>query len=344
MSDSTSTAQKIILQTKEHWRKICSMAFCSALIIYLLILPVPRYYSCTITLAPELGSNAKGGSLSSIASSFGVKLDNSAFNDAISPMLYPELIKSNDFTKSLLLSNISTKDGKIKALYYDYLANNQKKAFYLAPISWISDIFSPKDENSVKSKEINTFKLTKKQTRVFSKVKGNIGCSVDIKTDLITISVEDQDPLVAATMANVVSKNLQQFIIKYRTNKSRIDMNYFKKLTIQAKQEYERARQRYSSFSDANMEVMLESYKSKINDLENDMQLKFNTYTSLNNQLQSAQAKVQESTPAFTVIQSASVPVKPAGPKRMAISITLTLLVVIVYIFTINRNILFPKQ
>ena len=51
--------------------------------------------------------------------------------------------------------------------------------------------------------------------------------------------------------------------------------------------------------------------------MENDMQLKFNAYTSVNNQLQAAKAKVQEKTPAFTVLKGASVPIKPAGPKRM---------------------------
>ena len=47
------------------------------------------------------------------------------------------------------------------------------------------------------------------------------------------------------------------------------------------------------------------------------MQLKYNTYSTLNTQLQAAKAKVQERTPAFTTIKGASVPIKPAGPKRM---------------------------
>ena len=41
------------------------------------------------------------------------------------------------------------------------------------------------------------------------------------------------------------------------------------------------------------------------------------TYNGLLVQLQTAEAKVQENTPAFTIIQGASVPIKPAGPKRM---------------------------
>ena len=58
-------------------------------------------------------------------------------------------------------------------------------------------------------------------------------------------------------------------------------------------------------------------YRAKQNDLENDMQLKYNTYTTINTQLQAAKAKVQEKTTAFTVLKGAAVPIKPTGPKRM---------------------------
>ena len=46
------------------------------------------------------------------------------------------------------------------------------------------------------------------------------------------------------------------------------------------------------------------------------MQLQFNNYNSIAQQLQIAEAKVQEETPAFTTLQSATVPVKKAGPAR----------------------------
>ncbi|WP_249112173.1 hypothetical protein [Prevotella melaninogenica] len=65
------------------------------------------------------------------------------------------------------------------------------------------------------------------------------------------------------------------------------------------------------------MDVVLESVRLKQNDLENDMQLKYNTYTTLVAQLKAADAKLQEHTPVFTTIQGAEVPVKPSGPKRV---------------------------
>ena len=84
---------------------------------------------------------------------------------------------------------------------------------------------------------------------------------------------------------------------------------------MEAKRRYEHARQLYGAFSDANQEVILESVRSKQEDLENDMQLQFNNYNALAASLQAAYARVQAVTPVFTTLQSATVPTQKTGPK-----------------------------
>ena len=85
---------------------------------------------------------------------------------------------------------------------------------------------------------------------------------------------------------------------------------------------------------------MLATYQSKVESLENDMQAKYNIYTAMSAQMQASQAKLQEATPAFTVIESASVPHKPAGPKRMLISIFMAILA----FFIVSGKILMKKE
>ena len=71
------------------------------------------------------------------------------------------------------------------------------------------------------------------------------------------------------------------------------------------------------------------------------MQLKYNTYTTLMTQYQMAKAKVQERTPAFTLVQGAAVPIKPAGPKRMFFVGGMCLLsIVLISIYSIKDIIL----
>ena len=80
-----------------------------------------------------------------------------------------------------------------------------------------------------------------------------------------------------------------------------------------------KARQQYASYADANQELVLQTYKTKQDDLENDMQLKYNAYTQVYEQLQLSRAKVQERTPAFTIVQSASVPVKHSNKSKLMV-------------------------
>ena len=56
------------------------------------------------------------------------------------------------------------------------------------------------------------------------------------------------------------------------------------------------------------------------------MQIQYNAYTQVAAQLMAAEAKVQEDTPAFTTLQSATVPVKKTGPKRSIICLVIMFL------------------
>lgn len=99
-----------------------------------------------------------------------------------------------------------------------------------------------------------------------------------------------------------------------------------KSLLQRQKHHTKKARQLYGSYSDSNMDVVLESIRAKQNDLENDMQLKYNNYSTLSTQLQLAKAKVQERTPAFSLIKGAVVPLRPESPKRMIFVLLMTFL------------------
>jgi len=72
--------------------------------------------------------------------------------------------------------------------------------------------------------------------------------------------------------------------------------------------------------------------------MENDMQLKYNNYTAYNTQLQAAIAKLQERTPAFSILKGAAIPVKPAGPKRMIFVATMLILAFVVKAFWLVKS------
>lgn len=314
----------------------------------LYIFPQPRYYRCSVKLAPEATSENVAGGLSSLASQFGVNLGG-ATQDAIYPLLYPDVVSSNEFTIGLLGINVKSVDGLVNTDYYNYMSKLQKKNPITAPVKKmmrsVTKLFASKDQPGPPSKGagMSAFRMSKKDSELLDQIKANISCDVDKKTEVITIKVEDQDPLICATMADSVRNHLQTFITKYRTNKARVDVEHYEKLAKQSKREYEYCVREYSAYCDANQDVMLQSFISKRDELENEMQLKFNAYSAMRTQLEAMRAKLQEKTPAFTTIESATVPVKPAGPKRIIFIFGMCFLATFVTALWLARKQLFTK-
>ena len=283
------------------------------------ILPQPRYYVCEVKLAPEMSGTDVSGGISSLASSFGFNLGNLSGNDAIYPLLYPDLFKSPEFTTELFNIKVKTIDGRVSTDYYTYLAKHQKKNPLTLPFVRLVDWLKSFGEKSSKDDGTahNPFRLNKKEQAIMLNVQKNILCSIDKKTDVISISVKDQDALVCATMADSVMLHLQDFITKYRTQKARLDLDYYQHLSDSARLEYVKAQRAYSDYCDSHNNILLQASISQRDRLENELSMSLNTYQAMTTQLQAMKAKVQERTPVFSTLQSATVPIKPAGPKRM---------------------------
>ena len=313
------------LKHRKLYYKVLGIAFVVALVI---VFSIPKTYTCEVMLAPELSTARSTNSLSSLARSFGMRLGSNLLgngSEALMPNLYPDLMNSVDFMTSLFDIQVCAEDSITPKSYYDYLVNDQKRPWWSAAIGGtigaIADLFASEDtvELAAANRKVNPFKLTKRQTRIVKVISNKVVCDVDQKTLVITIDVTDQDPVVCATVADSVKARLQQFITDYRTNKSRIDYEYNKKLVAEAKERYDKARQRYVEFADANQDIILQSVRTKLADLENEMQLQFNAYQTYVAAAQNAEAQVQQDTPAFMTLQSATVPIKPTGPKKKRI-------------------------
>lgn len=316
------------LVLKEIWKRR-KLYFIGLPIVFILsclyIICIPRTYTSETKMAPEVDSPTSGGALGSIASSFGFDLSEIQTSDAITPLLYPQLIDDNGFVSELFSIKVASQKGDIKTDLYTYYKQYQQYPWWSKVIGGITDLFKTKTLNEKSSAKFDPYVLTKKEDDIMSSIRNSIKISVDKKSGVITIITKAQDALICKTIADSVRGHLQQYITRYRTNKARKDYVYYKNLTEEAKAQYEKARRLYGGYADANTDIVLESFRSKQNDLENDMQLKFNTYSTLNTQLQAAKAKIQEKTPAFTLIQGALVPIKASEPKRMFFVLGMTI-------------------
>lgn len=279
----------------------------------------PKSYTSQVMLAPEISAGGVNlpGNLSDIASNFGIDLNNKSSIDAIYPEIYPSIVSSTDFLLGLFNVPVHLKDSSTTKTYKDHLLNDQKVPFYDYPKNWIlSHLTSNKENANFNANDSDKLRISKADWDLCGSINNSILCTVDKKTSVISISVTDTDPMVATILADTIQHRLQTYITQYRTKKTRNDVEYYKKLMTKAKKDYETVRRHYTAYSDSNIDVVLESVKSKTEDIENDMQLKYNTYTALNSQYQAAVAKLLDRTPAFTIIQKPYMPYRASSTPR----------------------------
>lgn len=319
--------RKILKDMRKHKRKYFIVLPVIFIITAILSMALPNYYRCTVKLSPEMSSMKGNMGLLSLYSMGSSAMTPGLGSEALYPMLYPEVVKSTDFQTSLFHIPV-TIESRNKSLpprtmtYYDYLLNEQKSPWWgkvvAAPFILLGKILPQEEEDTDTNVRdtLDPFRLTKKQAKIAKAIGNKVTCEVDKKTMVITINVTDQSPVVAAVMADSVKVYLQKFITDYRTSKARGDLAYSKILYQEAKVRYDNARKEYSRYVDANTNVILQTVRQRQIDLENELQIQYNAYMQVANQVLAAEAKVQEETPAFTTIQSASVPVRKAGPSR----------------------------
>lgn|SRR5574344_937215 len=286
-----------------------------------------KEYTSSVVLAPEVTSMGMSQNISDLAGMVGLNVGGNGNSvDAIYPEIYPDVFASTDFAIKLFNIPVKVSKENVTKTYYQHLKTDIKTPFWSYPGIWISKLFSSKSNKLPQSNKIDPSNLTKEQASICNTIIGSIGCQLNKGTNVITISATDTDPMVAACLADTLQRRLQEYITVYRTKKARNDLNYAKRLNSEAKAQYIKAQQTYASYTDANTDAILQSYKSRMEYLENEMQLKFNNYTQTTQQVVQALAKVQENSPAFTIIQRATVPIQASStPRSMMVLISIFL-------------------
>lgn len=310
------TGRKFILKT-------CGYA---ALVGLVIAFSIPKEYTATATIAPEMSDSKSGGGLSSLAAMAGINMSASSSADAIYPDLYPDIVASTPFITELFDMRVNDLNNKIDTTLYGYLSAYQRVPWWnsvtSAPfqaLGWIVSLFS--EEKSGDKTQLDLFHLTSQEAGIVGALSQRINISVDKKTGLIILSVRMQDARIAACLTDTVMSKLQSYVTEYRTNKARKDFQFQQQLFERKKKEYEKAQDEYARFVDANKNIILLSYRAEQERLENEMRLAYNMYSSVAQQLQVSEAKVQEITPIYTVVEPATIPINASKPSKSMILI-----------------------
>ena len=297
----------------------------------IIALSIPKQYTVTVTLSPEMGSDAKAsGGLASLASSF-LGTGATSSPDALNATLAPDIVASTPFILELFNTKVQTLDGKLDTTLVAYL-DEQKQPWWgyikAAPGMAIGAIKSLFAEETDTTTVLNPFQLTKEESEKVEGLRKALTANVDKKTAMTTLTVTMQDPKVTAIVADSVVAKLQQYIIDYRIKKAKEDCAYLEQLYKERQQEYYDAQSKYAHYFDSNRNIAFQRVRAEQERLQNDMNLAYQVYSQVAQQLQVARAKIQEEKPVFAVVEPATVPLQPSGTSRKVILIGVVFLAV----------------
>ena len=321
-------------------KKIYKAAGIGLIIGVIVAISIPKQYTVEVTLSPEMGNN-KGGGLSGLAASFlGSGVSMGEGTDALNASLSADIVSSTPFL--LELSNIKVPvSGSEKISLSSYLDEESSPwwsyviGFPGMVIGGVKSLFIEDEDESIFSDKASqgTIELSKKESQKIESLKKKIVASVDKKTSMTSVTATFQDSKIAAVVADSVVKKLQEYIIDYRTSKSKEDCLYLEKLFKERQQEYYVAQKKYADYMDSHDNIILQSVRTEQERLQNDMSLAYQVYSQVASQLQVARAKVQEEKPVFAVVEPAVVPLYPSGTSRKVYVLVFVFLSVCIVIF-----------
>lgn len=282
---------------------------------------IPKQYTVKVTLSPEMGSSKGSNGLAGLAASFlGSSPTTGEVSDALNASLSSDIVSSTPFLLELLGMKVALSDEKTDITLMDYLDRQSSPWWNYViglpgmVIGGVKSLFNSDDnDNSLNKVKSGTIELTKEEGIKVNVLKKNISASVDKKTAITSVSVTLQDPKVTAVVADSVVHKLQECIIGYRISKAEEDCIYLEKLYKERQQEYYVAQKKYADYVDTHDNLILQSVRAEQERLQNDMNLAYQVYSQVANQLQVARAKVQEEKPVFAVLEPAVVPQQSSG-------------------------------
>lgn len=286
---------------------------------------IPKSYKTKIEFITSSKINQKDG-VNALASLARINLGSGDATDVLSPEVYYNILMSTSFVKELLEITVEDENQNINTSLYNYYSEHQKVAWwnYIIKLpNYIRKIFR-KDNERVELAAFNRFYISKEENEIIEQLQLSYSIKNDDKTGITIFEYAAQSPILTAFVADTLISKLQEYIIRERTKKAKIDFYNTQKLYEQSKDDYVKLLNEYAQFIDENKNIISAKYEVNRKHKEDEMNLAYSVYNQMAQQLQLAQIKVQDDTPVFTIIQPATIPIYPIVSKtKVLIIITL---------------------
>ncbi|WP_303925465.1 Wzz/FepE/Etk N-terminal domain-containing protein [Draconibacterium sediminis] len=280
----------------------------------------PKEYTATTTMVPQVSKGStKMGGLSSLAAMAGFNLNDMTGNSGeLSPMVYPQIVKSVPFQLELMNTTFHFPGQNEPLTFYTYFNGVKKPGAlelvrkYTIGLPGVIIKAIKGDENPVTSDQSTNdyIALTKDQDEIRKILNETVNLEVNDKDGYLTLSATTIDPKLAAQLTTKAQALLQNTITEFKIEKAKVQLEFIQERYNEKKNEFENAQTTLAEFRDRNKNVTSALARTTEEKLQNEYQLAFEVYSQLAQQLEQARIQVKEDTPVFSVLKPVTVPLE----------------------------------
>ena len=158
--------------------------------------------------------------------------------------------------------------------------------------------------------------MTEKDKGLFEFLAQVVSIEVDDEEGLVSLSVELSDRIVAAQLAQAATELLQNYIIAFKSESARNNLDFINRQYESKQQEFEQIQDSIAVFKDQNLNITSTLYQNQLTRLESKFVVVSSVFQELAGQVEQAKIQVNKDTPIFTIIEPVSVPLERSSPKR----------------------------
>jgi len=279
----------------------------------------PATYTASSTFLPQTSQSVAGlsGSLGGLASLAGINLNAPMSGGDIPPSMYATVLASEPFRKRILDAKIWV-DGD-SLTYRNYLLNKPKS---VARTLLEYTFGSPGKEvdngkgNTTPSSPGELQALSDDENELHKALAGIISIANDKKEGVVSLTVVEGNPMIAAQVAKVTEEVLQDWIIEHKAKNAKAQFDFIEKQFESKQKEFFSIQDQLAGYMDRNQNVLSATYLTRLERLQAEFDLINTVYSELAKQKEQAAIQLSKDTPTFSILNPVKVPKEKTGPKK----------------------------
>jgi len=235
----------------------------------------------------------------------------------IPPSMYATVLASEPFRKRILDAKIWVNGDSLS--YREYLVNQPKSVvgtileYTIGLPGKIAG--SGKEEVAILSPgELQA--LSDIENELHKALAGKISIANDKKEGVVSLTVVEGDPMIAAQVAKVTEEVLQDWIIEHKVKNAKAQYDFIAKQFETKEKEFFSIQDQLASYMDRNQNVLSATYLTRLERLQAEFDLLNTVYSELAKQKEQAAIQLSKDTPTFSVLNPVKVPKEKTAPKK----------------------------